>query len=125
MAFRELGIDFKPDLTTQDSLCKECVWQPYTDRSYVMRHRSHVSKFKALNKDQKNPCWISKRWLSDWIKDKPSMHHTDTGKDPAPDSGSFLQDTFCRHGLLEPDPSNRQLMTERVNKAFQIPYNPF
>ena len=118
MALRELGVEITPDLTTQGSLCGECVWHPYAERSYGMHHRSEVIKFKTLNKGQKDPCWISKQWLADWMKDKPLMHQAGEDVDPAPDSGIFRKHTICKDGSLEPDPSNRQLITERVCGRF-------
>ncbi|KAF9358109.1 hypothetical protein BGX26_002477 [Mortierella sp. AD094] len=90
------------------------------DKLYTLMHRRDIDEFERKAKGIRSPlaAWVSKSWLTDWLKVSPRFHPANgaTADDPSPFSEAYISDVLCRHSSLSIDKSRRK----QINKAASI-----
>ncbi|KAF9179388.1 hypothetical protein BGZ50_006967 [Haplosporangium sp. Z 11] len=108
-----------PTLTTND-ICSTCTRNIFKDKLYLMNHRQDADEFDRKAKGIKSPptAWISKAWLTEWLKISPRFHpvHGTTTDDPSPLTNPYISDVLCPHSNLSSDKLKRKL----INKAKEL-----
>ncbi|KAK4058729.1 hypothetical protein OIO90_000173 [Microbotryomycetes sp. JL221] len=125
-AFRQLGIQTKPDCRVPDSLCRTCAFSLVGDPMYFKRHERKLKDFIKVSKHSDGDdvrYYISSAWLKDWQKSTPSLVHTKRSIcDILPDEeGLFDEDVVCEHGNLSgPGPGGKSKWTLISQEAVDV-----
>ncbi|KAF9113644.1 hypothetical protein BGX27_001119 [Mortierella sp. AM989] len=90
------------------------------DKLYTLMHRRDMEEFERKAKGVKSPpaVWVSKAWITEWLKVSPRFHpiHGTTTDDPSPVFEAYISDVLCLHSRLSSDKSKRKL----INKAARV-----
>ncbi|KAL1922771.1 uncharacterized protein VTP21DRAFT_9147 [Calcarisporiella thermophila] len=114
--FQDYGYSCEPKLTNKD-LCLECVRNTFNDKLYAIRHQEDLDEFKKLLRlKSQNQYWISKLWLSEWLKRIPKFHPMHSMTDPGPDHEPWRSDVYCAHDQLNDDESRRKLISQQAHE---------
>ncbi|KAF9172195.1 hypothetical protein BGX20_006154 [Mortierella sp. AD010] len=112
-------IKVDPILTMED-FCDICIRKICQDKLYTLMHRRDIDEFERKAKGIRSPpaVWISKAWLTDWLKVSPRFHPENgtTVDDPSPLSKAYITDVLCQHSNLSIDKSRRK----QINKAASL-----
>ncbi|KAF9399800.1 hypothetical protein BGX21_005596 [Mortierella sp. AD011] len=106
---------------TGDELVNGCSFLALRlDKLYTLMHRRDIDEFERKAKGIRSPpaVWISKAWLTDWLKVSPRFHPENgtTVDDPSPLSKAYITDVLCQHSNLSIDKSRRK----QINKAASL-----
>ncbi|KAG0370867.1 Ubiquitin carboxyl-terminal hydrolase 48 [Gamsiella multidivaricata] len=111
-----LQVKIDPILTSDD-ICEVCTKNVFQDKLYTLMHRKDIEEFERKAKGVRSPlaAWVSKLWLTDWLKVAPRFHqlHKTTAEDASPISEAYIHDVLCPHSALANDKTKRKL----INKA--------
>ncbi|KAF9583211.1 hypothetical protein BGW38_010019 [Lunasporangiospora selenospora] len=118
---------FKMETTlTRTDFCEVCTKNVCRDKLYSFFHRKDIEEFERKAKSVRSPghAWVSRSWLSEWLKVTPlfRLEHGSVQDDPKPTSREFLSDILCPHEMLNADKTRRRLINKSafsvLEKAF-------